>query len=103
MVAASEARLHIDEEIYKIARYNVENLIFENRLKAYIGKYKDLWQAIKSYGLPNKSGGCIVGTLAENQLVKYDTKSILKTVKFFFKFAGRFIGNTSEAGKSIYN
>ena len=83
-MAASEARLHIDEEIDKIARYNVENLIFENRLKEYIGKYKDLWQAIKSPGLPNKSGGCIVGALAENQIVKHDTKSILKTFKSFY-------------------
>ena len=37
-----------------------------------IGKPKDLWKAIKSLGLPNKSGGCIVGALAENQIVKHD-------------------------------
>ena len=57
---------------------------FENKLKECIGKPKDLWKAIKSLGLPNKSGGCIVGALAENQIVKHDTKSILKTFKSFY-------------------
>ena len=40
-------------------------------------------KAIKSLGLPNKSAGCIVYTLAENQIVKHDNKSILKTFKSF--------------------
>ena len=57
---------------------------FENKLKEYIGKPKDLWKAIKSLGLPDKSGGYIVGALAENQIVKHDTKSYLKTFKSFF-------------------
>ena len=54
---------------------------FENKLKECIGK--DLWKAIKSLGLPNKSGECIVGALAENQIVNHNTKSILKTFKSF--------------------
>ena len=58
-----------------------KNEFFENKLKERIGKHKDLWKVIKSLGLPNKSGGCIVGALAENQIVKHDTKSILKTFK----------------------
>ena len=41
-------------------------------------------KTIKSLGLPNKSGGCIVGALAENQIVKHDTKSILKSFKSFY-------------------
>ena len=57
---------------------------FENKLKECIGKRKDLWKAIKSLRLPNKSGGCVVGALAENQIVKHDTKSILKTFKIFY-------------------
>ena len=56
---------------------------FEKKLKECIGKPKDLWKAIKSLGLPNKSVGCIV-VLAENQIVKHDTKSILKTFKIFY-------------------
>ena len=42
----------------------------------------DFWKAIKSLGLP-KSGTCIVGALAENQMVKHDTMSILKLLKVF--------------------
>ena len=42
-----------------------------------------MWKAIKSLGLPNKFAGCIVYTLAENQIVKHDNKSILKTFKSF--------------------
>ena len=45
---------------------------FKNKLKECISKPKDLWKAIKSLGLPNKSGGCIVGALAENQIMKHD-------------------------------
>ena len=86
-----KTRLHVDQEIYKRVRYSVRNLIakkkkefFETKLKECIGKPKDLWKAIKSLGLPNKSGGCIVGALAENQIVKHDTKSILKTFRSFY-------------------
>ena len=42
---------------------------FEKKFKECIGKAKDLWKAIKSLGLPNKSGACIVGALAEIQIV----------------------------------
>ena len=57
---------------------------FENKLKVCTGKTKDLWKVIKSLRLPNKFGGCIVGALAENRIVKHDTKSILKTFKSFY-------------------
>ena len=86
-----KTRLHVDKETYKRARYGVQNLIvkkknefFENKLKECIGKPKDLWKAITSLGLPNKSGRCIVGALTENQIVKHDAKSILKTFKSFY-------------------
>ena len=86
-----KTRLHVDKEIYKRARYSLQNLtakkkkeFFENKLKECMGKPKDLWKAIKSLGLPNKSGRCIVGALVENQIVKNETKSILKTSKSFY-------------------
>ena len=59
-----KTRLHVDKGIYESARYSVQNLIakkkkefIKNRLKECISKPKDLWKAIKSLGLPNKSGG----------------------------------------------
>ena len=81
-----KTRLHVDKEIYKRAQYSVQNLIakkkkefFGKKLKECISKPEDLWKAIKSLGLPNKCGGCIAGAPAENQIMKHDTKSILKT------------------------
>ena len=53
-----------------------------------ISKPKDLWKAITSLGLTNKSGGCIVDVLAEYQIVRY-TQSFFKTFKSFHsKLAG---------------
>ena len=49
---------------------------FENKLKECIGKPRDLWRAIKSFPIPNKYGGYIVGVLVENQIVKYDISQI---------------------------
>ena len=57
---------------------------FENKLKECISKPEDLWKAINSLGLPNKSSGCIVGALTENQIVKHDTKLSLKSFKSFY-------------------
>ena len=36
---------------------------------------KDLWKPLKSLILANKSGGCIVGALAEIQIGKHNTRS----------------------------
>ena len=69
--------------VCKISLQKRKKESFENKLKECIGKPKDLWKAIKSLGLRNKSGGCIVDSLAENQIVKNDTNSILKTFKNF--------------------
>ena len=86
-----KTKLHVDKEIYKRARYSAQNLIakkkkdfFENKLKECISKPEDLWKAIKSFGLPNKSSECIVGALTENQIVKDDTKLSLKSFKSFY-------------------
>ena len=48
---------------------------FENKPKECIHKPKDLRNTIKSLGLPNKS---------ENEIVKHDTRSTLKTFKSFY-------------------
>ena len=71
---------------------------FENKLKECFGKTKDLWKTIKSLVLPDKSGGCIVGALAENQIVKHDTRSILKTLKSFYSnLAGNLLAKISKS------
>ena len=56
-----KTRLNIDEQLYKEAKYKVDNLIknkkkqfFEEKLKENVGKPKELWKTLKSLGLPNK-------------------------------------------------
>ena len=58
---------------------------FENKLKECIGKSKLLWKVIKSLRLPNKSGGCIVGAFAENQIVKMIQSQFQKLLKVFIQ------------------
>ena len=75
-----------------------KKLFFENKLKECIGKPKDLWKSLKSLGLPNKSGGCLVGALAENQIVIHDIKSILITFKSFYSnLAGNLLTKLPKA------
>ena len=54
-----------------------------------IGKPKDLWKALRSLGLPSKSGGCLVGALAEIQMVIFDINSVLRTFKIFYSNLAR--------------
>ena len=95
-----------EKEIYKKARYMLHakshfkkgKIIFENKVKECIGKPKDLWKAVNSLRLPNKSDGGIVGALAENQIVKHNTKSILKTFeRFYSNLAENLIANLLKA------
>ena len=44
-----KTRLYVDKEIYKRARYSVQTQ------RVYICKPKDLWKAIKSFGLPHNN------------------------------------------------
>ena len=105
-----KSRLHVDKDIHERAQYSTQNLIakkkkefFENKLKECIGKLKVLQKAIKLLRLFNKSGGCIVGTLAENEIVKHDTKSILKILKLSIQTWKEFICKTSEDAKSMFD
>ena len=66
--------------------------------KSVLVNLKTLWKAIKSLGQANKFGGCIVAALAENQIVKNDTKSILKTFNSFYsKLAVNLLANLSKS------
>ena len=56
-------KLHIDEDLYKEAKYHAVKLIkqkksqfYKEKLKENICKPKELWKALKSLGLPSKEG-----------------------------------------------
>ena len=56
-----KSKLHVDKDLYREARNNVENIIkskkkkyFEDKLKENIGKPNELWKALNDLGLPKK-------------------------------------------------
>ena len=86
-----KSKFHIDKEIYKIARYEVQKLIsykkkkfFENRLNDSIGKPKELWKALKSLGLPSKTSVCGTTALKVKNTTSFETKSTLDVFKNYY-------------------
>ena len=64
------SKLHIDKDIYNVARDKVRKMIFnknrsffEKKLSESIGTPKDLWKTLKSLGLSNKIPSCEVSAL----------------------------------------
>ena len=53
----------------------------ENELTECVNKPRDLWKALKLYGLHNKSGGYTISAPVENQTVKHSIKEILKILQ----------------------
>ena len=83
-----KSKFHIDKEIYKIARYELQTLLlykkkmfFENRLNDSIGKPKELWKALKSLGLPSKTSVCGTTAFKVNNTTSFETKSTLGILK----------------------
>ena len=88
-----KSKLHIDKEIYKIVRYEVQKLIsykkknfLENRLNDSIGKPKELWKALKSLGLPCKTSVCRTTALKLKNTTSFETKSTLDIFKNYYSF-----------------
>ena len=86
-----KSRLDIDKELYNAARYKVHKLMFnkkkdyfENKLNECIGKPKELWKALKSLGLPNKTSSCEVSALEVNKTVQHDTNLVLGGFKDYY-------------------
>ena len=50
----------------------------KNKLNECIGKPKELWKALKSLGLPNKTSSCEVRALKVNKTVQHDTNLVLR-------------------------
>ena len=84
-----KSRPPLDQENYKKARYEVKKLIaerkrnyFETKLTENIGK--ELWKTLKALGLPNKVSIATINALKNDNVVKYDPKSISKVFQTFF-------------------
>ena len=64
------SKLHIDKDIYNVARDKIRKMIFnknrsffEKKLSESIGTPRDLWKTLKSLGLSNKIPSCEVSAL----------------------------------------
>ena len=86
-----KSKLHIDKEIYKIARYEVQKLIsykkktlFENRLNDSIAKPRELWKALKSLGLPSKTSVYETTALKVKNTTSFETKSTLDVFNDYY-------------------
>ena len=84
-------KLHIDEHLYKEAKYNVMNLIktqknqfYKTKLKQNIGKPKELWKALKSLSLPSKKCSSFNISLENYNKIHFDDKTKSNTFKEFY-------------------
>ena len=84
-------KLHIDEDLYKEAKYHAVKLIkqkkshfYKEKLKENIGKPKELWKALKSLGLPSKKGTISNICLKKDDKICFDDKTNANTFKEFF-------------------
>ena len=85
-------KLHVDEELYKEAKYQAQKLIkekkkqfYKEKLKENIGKPKDLWKTLKSLGLSSKKGSNISNIcLKKDGKINFDEKTNANTFKEFY-------------------
>ena len=86
-----KSRLHIDNELYKNAKYNTLKLItakkrafFDDKLSENIGKPKELWETLKSLDMPQKTLISNFNAVESNNALTFDKKTIAKIFKDFF-------------------
>ena len=91
LIQFKSTKLHIDEDLYKEAKYHAVKLIkqkkshfYKEKLKENIGKPKELWKALKSLGLPSKKGTISNICLKKDDKKYFDDKRNANTFKGFF-------------------
>ena len=84
-------KLHIDEGLYKEAKYHAVKLtkqkkiqFYKEKLKENIGKPKELRKALKSLGLPSKKATILNICLKKDDKICFDDKTSANTFKEFF-------------------
>ena len=84
-------KLHIDEDLYKEAKYHAVKLIkqmksqfYKEKLKENVCNSKELWKALKSLGSPSKKGTTSNICLKKDEKLCFDDKTDSNTFKEFF-------------------
>ena len=67
----------------KLISYKKKKFL-KNRLNHSIGKNKELWKALKSLGLPNKTSVCGTTALKVKNTTSFETKSTLDVFKNYY-------------------
>ena len=57
---------------------------YEQKLSETIGKPKELWESLKSLGMPNETVISNLNAIEENDTLTYDTRLISKIFKNLF-------------------
>ena len=83
--------MHIDEDLYKEAKYYAVKLIkqkksqfYKEKLRENIGKPKELWRALKSLGLPSKNDTIWNICLTKDDKICFDDKINVNVFKELF-------------------
>ena len=79
-----KSRRRIDRDFFKKSKYDTLNYtdgvkkqaLFEEKLSETIGKPKELWESLKSLGMPNKAVVFNFNAIEENDTLAYDTHKI---------------------------
>ena len=90
-----KTRLHIDTELYKKAKYNAQKLIaakkqafFDKKLSETVEKTKEIWNTLKSLGMPKKTVVSNFNAIDNNKSLTYDIKTMSKSFRrFLLKFS----------------
>ena len=89
--AFKKTRFHIDKELYKKAKYNAQKLIaakkqafFGKTLSESVGKPKELWNTLKSPGMPKKAVVSNFNAIDNTKSITHDIKIMSKVFKDFF-------------------
>ena len=85
-------RIDRNIELYKKAKYDASKLIttkkkkkfFKEKLSETIGKPKELWESLKSLGMPNKTVISNFNAIEQDNTLTHDTRSISKVFKNLF-------------------
>ena len=93
--AFKKVRLHIDKDLYKKAKYGAQELIaakkqafFDEKLSEIVGKLKELWNTLKSLGMPKKTIVSNFNVIDNNMSLTSDIKTFQKNFqRFLLKFS----------------
>ena len=87
----NKTKLHIDKELYKKAKYGAQKLIavkkqafFDEKLSESVWKSEELWNAMKSLGMPKKTVVSNFNAIDNNKSLTYDIKTMSRVFKDFF-------------------